>query len=56
MGEGVRTQEDKDKDMELCGRCLERIYDKCVQILTKNPNEFLMTVGGDHSIATATIA
>merc|ERR1712194_805433 len=39
----------------LIGPALELIYRNCMDILSKS-NQFLLTVGGDHSIATSTIA
>lgn len=47
---------DKIKNRELLGAAVESIYARCLNILKKSDDFFLLTVGGDHSIATGSIA
>jgi arginase len=56
-----RTESEKDLDVHdrvvnahLIGPALGLVYKECSQILQRN--QFLLTVGGDHSIATGTLA
>ena len=44
------------RNLNVLGPLLGRLHNKTYEIVSKNREDFLLTVGGDHSIAAATIS